>query len=44
MILEEGTHQQLMNKNGLYKKLYSLQANVFAGNKTGDRENDFDID
>lgn len=24
-LLEEGTHQELMNQNGLYKKLYSLQ-------------------
>ena len=24
-LLEEGTHQELMNENGLYKKLYSLQ-------------------
>ena len=29
--MEEGTHQELMDKNGLYCKMYSMQMQYYDG-------------
>lgn len=30
-IVESGSHKQLLRKNGVYKKLWSMQTNGFVG-------------
>ena len=36
-ILECGTHDQLMEKNGLYKKMFSSQAYKYLGGKDNEQ-------